>query len=172
MLEVEVKARIKDPSETETMLLAKGGVFIKEAVEEDLYFNHPSRDFALTDEALRLRQVESETYLTYKGPKIDKKTKTREEHQVRLDGFQDACAILRSIGFRDVQMVRKRRRYYRLGDYEVCLDSVEGLGDFIEIEARDMYEPDRLLDMLGELGGLGSETKSYLELILESSQAV
>ena len=45
--------------------------------ETDVYFAHPARDFAVTDEALRLRQKGAEGYITYKGPKIDPTTKTR-----------------------------------------------------------------------------------------------
>lgn len=171
MLEVEVKAKIEDPSETEKIVLKKGGLFVKEVIEEDLYFSHPCRDFARTDEALRLRYVEDKTYLTYKGPKIDKKTKTREEFQVRLDSFQEGHLIFNALGFGDVHTVKKRRRYFKLEDYEVTIDSVEDLGDFIEIEAKDGYEPDKLLDLLSELGGIGSETKSYLELILEKKKS-
>ena len=47
------------------------------------------------------------------------------------------------------------------------LDYLEGLGSFIEVEMTGDYKPDALFDFLRELGVEGSETRSYLELVLE-----
>ena len=69
----------------------------------DRYFAHPSRDFARTDEALRLRRIGEFNFITYKGPKLDATTKTRREIEIGLaDGQQaatDAAELLAAIGF-------------------------------------------------------------------------
>ena len=41
-----------------------------EIQQSDRYFNHPVRDFAVTDEALRIRSVGDQNWLTWKGPKV------------------------------------------------------------------------------------------------------
>src|SRR5262245_4922175 len=109
--------------------------------EEDHYFNAPDRDFARTDEALRLRRVGTANKLTYKGPKRDAQTKTRPEIEVDLGRgkqvAEDVERLLHRLGYRHVAVVRKGRQIYRLANeagfaVEVCLDEVEGLGTFAE----------------------------------------
>ena len=80
ILEIEVKAYCDDFPEVRMRLEASGAHFLESRVEEDLYFNHPSRDFGKTDEALRLRRVNNNCKITYKGPKLSKETKARIEH--------------------------------------------------------------------------------------------
>lgn len=168
MLEIEVKARVVSLVEIEREILRRGGRFRKEAVQVDLYFNHPGRDFAVSDEALRLRRVEGNCFLTYKGPKIDGLTKTREELQVAVGDWDGAVRILKKLGFTEVRSIKKRRRYFSLEGYDVMLDQVEGLGSFIEVEkVGEDYNPQDLIDFLRGLGIEESETKSYLELMIE-----
>ncbi len=167
MLEIEVKAQIDSIPEVEARVLELGGEFRKEVIEVDLYYNHPCRDFKKTDEALRLRKVGGVVFLTYKGPKIDGLTKTREEFNLKVDSWDNSASILGALGFTEVISVEKRRRYLRLGRFEIMLDFLEGLGSFIEVETRGEYEPEVLFDFLRELGVKGSETRSYLELVLE-----
>ncbi len=167
MLEIEIKARINSIQKIERILIKKGAAFKKEVVESDLYLNHPSRDFARTDEALRLRETEGQIYLTYKGPKIDRITKTREELTVRVENWESTLEILRALGFIDVRKIVKKRRYLVLNDYLISLDYLEGLGSFIEVEKKQGYNPDKLVLFLKSLGIKDSETRSYLELMLE-----
>ena len=54
-LEIEVKAYAEDLARVEEQLKDMGAVFIAAMCENDTYFNHPKRDFAATDEALRIR---------------------------------------------------------------------------------------------------------------------
>jgi len=170
MLEIEVKARIDSIPAVEARIIELGGEFRKEVVETDIYYNHPNRDFAETDEAIRLRQVEGRVFLTYKGPKIDTLTKTREEFNLKVDSWNNSVSILEALGFTKVLPVEKKRRYLRLGGFEIMLDFLEGLGSFIEVEMRGDYEPDVLFNFLAKLGVEGSETRSYLELALEQHQ--
>ncbi len=167
VLEIEVKARIDSIPAVEARILELGGVFRKEVIEVDVYYNHPSRDFAETDEAIRLRRVEGMVFLTYKGPKIDGLTKTREEFTLKVDSWDNSASILRALGFTEVMAVTKRRRYLRFDSFEIMLDYLEGLGSFIEVEMKGDYKPDVLFEFLARLGVKGSETRSYLELVLE-----
>lgn len=181
-LEVEMKFPVADFADLRRRLRRRGARLAgaRSRHEEDHYFNAPDRDFALTDEALRLRRVGSANRVTYKGPKRDAQTKTRTEIEVGLEGgdeaAEDYCQLLRSLGYRDVAIVRKKRTIFRLkqGGFpvEICLDEVKGVGRFVEVE---ILAPESKLDaarnvVLGlaeELGLSGSERRSYLELLLE-----
>ncbi|MBM4248305.1 MAG: class IV adenylate cyclase [Euryarchaeota archaeon] len=170
-VEVEVKSRVGDLRALERRLRGMGGRLREEVVEIDTYYNHPSRDFASTDEALRVRVSRGEVSLTYKGPKLDRTSKSREEIILGIDDAARAGALLARLGFRRVASVRKRRRAFGLGRFEICLDRVAGLGDFFEIEARVPRRGyggvrDEALALLLELGGERPERRSYLELLL------
>jgi adenylate cyclase, class 2 len=172
MLEIEIKARADDLEGLKQKIERLGVTFVKKERQTDTYFSHPKRDFAQTDEALRIRQIDDGLLLTYKGPKLDQLTKTREEFEVRV-ADENATIILKKLGFREVATVTKSRGYYRLGDFEIMLDDVEDLGHFIEVEKRaDEYRPEELVEFLESLGIKKDaiERKSYLELVFETKR--
>ncbi|MBN2014614.1 MAG: class IV adenylate cyclase [Candidatus Altiarchaeota archaeon] len=76
MLEVEVKAA---GSNLESKLIGLGGELLRAEGQEDLYSGSFWRDLRKSDEALRVRTANGRYVLTYKGPKVDLETKTREE---------------------------------------------------------------------------------------------
>src|SRR5437868_4629393 len=111
MLEIEMKFPVADLAALETRLGQAGAGTATDR-------RAPDRDFARTDEALRVRTIGAANFVTYKGPKRDLQTKTRTELEVPLtDGPAAADAfkqLLRHLGYRDVAQVRKRRRVYHL----------------------------------------------------------
>jgi len=172
MIEVEVKARADD--QTIKKIKALGAVFLAEENHRDIYFNSPLRDFKKTDEALRIRIKDEGSRLTYKGPKLDSETKSRQELTVAIDSAERMEEVLCALGFAPAAEVKKRRTKYVLGDVTFALDDVFGLGLFVEIEARgegDCGEQKaRVLSLLSRLGLGESIRKSYLELLAEQSK--
>ena len=181
--EVEQKFRV-DEHESIAQRLAQWGAAFGEVDEQvDRYFAHPQRDFAATDEALRIRRVGSDCCITYKGPKIDATTKTRREIELPLPAGRDTVEqfteLLEALGFRRVAEVGKRRRKATIArqgaGVEVALDDVAGLGKFVELELPaqpgELESAKRHVAQLAqELGLSRSERRSYLELLLESEQ--
>jgi adenylate cyclase, class 2 len=165
MLEVEVKAPC--PQDVRQVLMSLGARKLKTESQTDTYFNSPLHDFSKTDEALRVRKVGKKHFLTYKGPKLDSETKMREEIEFPVDSR--ICEVLEKLGFREVAVVRKRREIFSFRNLVVCLDSVEGLGDFIEIEGCDPKDKKKIFSLLRKLGvDRDSCTRlSYLELLVE-----
>jgi adenylate cyclase class 2 len=179
MLEVEAKFKVDHFATLERRLAESGMSSHGAHEEEDHYFNAPDRDFAGTDEALRLRRIGSDNFVTYKGPKLDTQTKTRTEVEAALaPGTQAAEAflqVLKHLGYRLVAVVRKCRREYRCQrdgfELTICLDDVESVGKYAELEIQ--APPERLeearkilLHTAAELGLTISERRSYLELLL------
>lgn len=65
MLEIEIKSACDDPAEVEKILGSLGARFKDTLFQKDIYFAHPSRNFAETDEALRLRmKMEFSRFIT------------------------------------------------------------------------------------------------------------
>lgn len=176
MIEVEVKAKINSFSEMEGKLEKLGAVKSKREFQEDIYFNSPVADFAKTDEALRIRTTKendkTNIFITYKGPKIDKNSKTRKEIEMGIESAEKCAGILEEIGFVKVQAVRKNRQYYTYENFEITLDDVEGLSPYMEIEIalsdnQDYTDAQNSIFKLFERLGIteGFERTSYLELL-------
>ena len=172
MIEVEVKAKIDSFKEMEEKLENIGAVKSKTEYQEDIYFASPIVDFAQTDEALRIRTTNNNTFITYKGPKLNDKAKTRKEVEMTIENSEKATDIFTEIGFREVRTVRKNRQYYTYENFEISLDDVEGLSPYMEIEiALDDSEDysqaqDEIFKLFEKLGITdGFERTSYLELL-------
>lgn len=156
------------------------GVSVEVAVEQtDYYFNHPARDFGETDEALRLRRIGDQNFITYKGARIDSTTKTRRELETALVSgprtFEDFSDLLKLLGFRPVMTVRKLRRKAHIpweGEtVELSLDEIDQLGTFVELElTSDAEQLERAKGIIGSLSQHlrldREERRSYLELLL------
>jgi adenylate cyclase class 2 len=172
MIEVEVKARA--PEGMAEKIAALGGELIAVENHQDLYFNSPLRDFKRSDEALRIRIKEEGARLTYKGPKIDRTTKSRLELTVRIDDARQMEEILGHLGFVFSAAVFKRRSKYSYKGATLALDDVEGLGSFVEVEAQTEADIEvqrrKVIGIMGELGLHESITSSYLELLEEKKQ--
>jgi|Deesub1362A_J573_1020465.scaffolds.fasta_scaffold00318_9 adenylate cyclase class 2 len=168
-MEIEVKFRLDRDIKH---IIQQFATFEIEKVEEDIYFNSPSRDFRETDEALRVRKDVEGFSITYKGPKVDSETKSREEIKLRVNDFNAAVELFKKLGFREAGRVVKKRTIYRVGNAIICLDDVEGLGKFVEIEVEcDDLEKGKqeIFEIAEKLGFDKGESirRSYLEMVLE-----
>jgi adenylate cyclase, class 2 len=179
--EVEVKYSSVDHDYLVERLMQMGAVAGEVVNHEDIYFSHPARDFAQTNEAFRIRRLGQENRMTYKGPRRPGPTKTREEIEIPVaagpDQFRRLLKLLENLSFRSVASVRKRRESFHLRfqehELEIALDTADGLGHFAEIEALASGEADlpaaqqAVLALANRLGLTEVEPRSYLRMILE-----
>lgn len=162
MIEVERKVRA-DHDAVRERLSATDATRLGRQIERDTYYDHPARDFAETDEALRVRTIEpvpdedddtdwsadddnerlaadrdatARTELTYKGPKVDDVDKTRRELSTGLDDPDSVDATLQALGFAPVATVTKERTAVDIEECRVTLDVVEDVGSFVEVEVQ------------------------------------
>ncbi|QCC48311.1 class IV adenylate cyclase [Halobellus limi] len=206
MYEVEVKVPASH-GEVERRLRDADAERVERVTQVDTYYDAPHRDFAETDEALRLRQERRDpdadddgsgdaddrdsggaddhdpadaetTKITYKGPLIDAASKTREEHETAVADGDAAAAIFDGLGFEPAAVVEKEREFFDLDGYTVTLDRVDGLGEFVEVEAEASEGADvdsvreGAFDVLRRLGLDPDEQirTSYLGLLLDDSE--
>ncbi len=186
MLEAELKASLGDlaAEELADRAAALGFLPVEQVRERDIYFNGTERDFRRTDEALRLRSVRRlpdgpwESLITYKGPKLDRVSNARTEYETGVSDGGTAQKLLEALGYRPLAEVNKVRRTYRLDQVTLCLDQVQGLGGFLELEllvpGEEQREAavERLLALLEELGIPRGQLsrRSYLELLAEKQK--
>jgi adenylate cyclase, class 2 len=180
MYEVEVKV----PADLESIrerLDELGATPHGVVAQVDTYYDAPHRSFPDTDEALRIRSerladAADETRLTYKGPLLDDDSKSREEIETAVADGEKADGILAHLGFEPAATVRKERERFALDGYTITLDSVEDVGEYVEVEREVANEADldsaregafEVLDRL-ELDPEAQIRTSYLGLLLES----
>jgi adenylate cyclase class 2 len=184
--EVEVKVPISDVNAIEKTILRAGGRRLNSEIQTDIYYDHPCRTFSQTDEAVRLRTREpldalpsdssrlSATELTYKGPKVDKTTKTRLEFTSGVTDAGAITSILQNTGFKHVAIIKKRRIFFDVSGITVSIDDVDGVGLFIELESiahskkSVQAAKEKVLTLVEHLGLDPKMTvrDSYLELYL------
>lgn len=146
----------------------------------DEYFNHSLLDFATQDIALRIRSRADQHILTYKGPNLDPRAKVREEIELEFDASEKDKfrRMLSGMGFHSVAAVNKKRDSIQVA-YQgqvivVCLDDVEGVGTFVELEQvvsdkSGVQAAKKILESLAVRLGITSSptTVSYLEMLLK-----
>ncbi|GAB7015977.1 class IV adenylate cyclase [Methanogenium cariaci] len=172
LIEVETKIAVSNLPEIADCLRSRGAVDLGSSVQQDTYLNATHRDYAKTDEALRVRETASGTEITYKGPKSPgSKSKARTEITLSVASAPDAIALLTATGFFVSATVRKERHEFQYGGTTIALDRVENLGTYIEIEVltdADIAAADKKIDAVKkELNISGAHIPvSYLELLL------
>ncbi len=172
MREIEIKLRINNLEELEKKLIDTGLVISKEVVQRDtVYVSNGMFDgFAnvkVGDTFIRIRNENGINSLTLKqqrGLGLDK-----TEYETKIEDGEAMHQILLLLEWKPVVEVNKKRKKGKLGEYEICLDSVEDLGNFIELEKMtdDNVDPEKVKTELFEaLKPFGltkddEETKGY-----------
>lgn len=176
MIEVEIKAKIKNIEEVKQKVIATGAVFVKKEEQMDCIFGHPS----MLDENKmvveggymgRVRQVDDKIKLTFKEIV---RGKSGIEIEANIGSVELGKSFLKRLGFEEAFMVHKIRDVFDLNGVEVAVDKVELLGDFIEVE-KVVDTPEKIDAAHNEcqkvLDSLGIEyevmTKKYGDLMQE-----
>lgn len=133
--EIEVKARMRDEAAVRAALMAQGCTLSDPIVQDDTVYLpkgvDPLNGYAGLN-VLRIRRQGDRAIFTLKqnrGNELD-----CLEHETDITDPEQLDAIIRLLGFELFARVRKARQKGKLGEYEVCLDHVDDLGDFIEVE--------------------------------------
>ena len=183
MYEVEIKVPA-DHARVEPRLRELGAERAGQCGQRDVYYDAPHREFAETDEALRIRHetdtdpaadLPETTRLTYKGPLLDPSSKTRSEHETVVEDAAALAGVLNGLGFEPAATVEKQRAYWSLDGFTVTLDAVDGVGEYVEVEREVADESaidatrDAAVALLDRLGlDAGDQVRtSYLGLLLD-----
>lgn len=184
MTEVEIKLPVETLNQLAVQLTDMGFILEQIVEEKDRYFDNEKQEIRGNDQALRLRQVlelESQSLvcrakhaqITFKGKKQDTVSMTREELETDIGDADTAEKILNALGYHAVAPeVTKRRAEYIRGVFHACLDRVENLGDYLELEivtedADKEQALEQIWELLGQLGYSKADTvtTSYLSML-------
>lgn len=154
MYELEVKARVNDAPTAVQTLTEAGFVFGGTIRQEDQIFARSVSDIvspAPGTVILRLRHEGDTVTLNAKQHRSNE-LDCIEEETVVMDPV-GAARLLRLLGLHQVTCITKVRRSATIGDRTICVDEVEGLGTFVELERLSAEAPkaDEQAMLVGEL---------------------
>ncbi len=134
--EIEVKAKVKD-RERLMAKIGELGCALSEPIrqEDEIFvdFSGPLLNHGSGKNILRIRRTADKAIFTLKRNREEDELDCIEK-EVEISEAGTFKEILGYLGYREAIKVKKVRRKGIYGDYEICLDEVEGLGDFIEVE--------------------------------------
>ncbi len=138
LTEIELQAQVENVAPLK-VLLEKDGEFKYEHNQRDQYFTPAHRDFLSAnpiEEWLRLRDADGTFTINYKKWHFDNEGRGlyADEYETKIENLEIGEKILQAIDAKPIIVVEKVRNAWKYKDYEICLDSVKGLGDFVEIE--------------------------------------
>lgn len=172
--EIEVKIKIQDSRAAEEKLSRYGCVLSSPVMQEDVIFADPAVPFAefkSNINILRIRNEGGRSIFTLKRPQANEFDAI--ERELEISDSEQMRDILEYLGYKEMVQVRKLRKKGTAGGYQVCLDDVEGLGIFLELEKiadenaekvqNDMMEFLASLGLAGERITKGYDTMMYLK---------
>jgi adenylate cyclase class 2 len=167
-LEREIKLKVPEDVDLESFLLSNGGFFLKKEKQIDIYLDFDDYKIKKSGSALRIRFSGHDCFLTFKGPQKEDIVKNREEYEVKVSDGEQALKILKSIGLAEKLRIVKERTTVRYEGLNFEIDTVEGLGKFVEIEIKSNEEIQKVKTIADKAGITWSPIlKSYAELISE-----
>lgn len=165
MHEIEIKAAVRNPELTLAKLTELGCSF-SEAVSQDdtVYVKNPGatiEEFTANSMFLRTRvQDDGKILFTLKhheGRNANDPKGVPLEYELEVSSRETMAAILGLLDFKEAVRVKKSRRTAHYENWELCLDEVEGLGTFLEVECFGTFEDAEAIqqEMIAFLHSLG-----------------
>ena len=176
MIEVEIRARIKNRDELQKKLKEIGAIFDKTEKQVDRIFGHSmflSSDNMIIEGGLsaRIREIGDKKTLEFK--EIFRQ-KGGIEIEADLSAVEIGLKFLEKLKFKEAFVVSKLREIYLYNNFTICIDNVDQLGNFIEIEKMVKSEEDEsqarieCLKLLNNLSpNVEIENRKYGDLIQE-----
>lgn len=155
--EIEVKAKVKDFNALVSKLKEIGCILSEPIVQDDYIYNKKGIDLKNRNHntpVLRIREQAGRIIFTLK------KNRSNEldciEKEIDVNDKNALKDIIELLDFEKTVEVHKKRQKGKYNDCEICLDEVQNLGSFIEVEKMSDEDGEKvqneLFDFLKKLG--------------------
>lgn len=137
MKEIEVKARLKNEKQVLKKLKSLGCVLSKPVRHVDTVYARivgTLEEYFKNDHFIRIREKDDGTILVTVKKPLSRKVLTKAERETEVKDGKELEQALFLMGYQIANKVVKKRRSAHFEGYEICIDDVEGLGAFIEVE--------------------------------------
>lgn len=175
MMEVELKARVRDLAAVRRRVESFAS-YIRPFDKSDEYWHGPDWRFVRGTKGFRLRMDGQKAIVTFKQKRNDGGIEINRETEFEVSSADGFKALVERIGCEPFYRKHKAGHAYGYDGCTIELVSIDGLGDFIEIER--LLERDDSGDIALALGSVKSilamagvpdndiEGRSYSELML------
>lgn len=154
MKEIEVKAYLKNEKQIIEKIKTLECILSEPIKQVDtVYTRLPAKtveEYLKNDHFVRIRErSDGKFILTVKKP-LSKTVLTKAENETEIKDAKELEKALLLMGYQIANKVIKSRRTAHFNDFEICLDEVENMGTFIEIEKMSDEDVDLVRKELNE----------------------
>ena len=150
-LEIEVKAKVKDFEIIKNKLKEIGCVLSMPIIQDDYIYNKKGLNLYKDNAGfpvLRIREQNGKIIFTLKKNRSNELDCIEKELEVsNKDILKDIFELL---DYESTVEVHKKRIKTNYKDYEICLDEVDGLGSYIEVEKMSDEDGEKVQNELFE----------------------
>ena len=145
-IEIEAKFPLYNKKETLSKLKKLGQTTEENNYQKDIYYTPAHENFLEKkpiSEWLRIRNTKEEKTINYKNwSNHDSNNKIScKEIEVGIDDYNGMLEMLNALDFKQVIVVEKTRNSFEYNNFIISIDSIENLGDFIELEFKtNLYD--------------------------------
>lgn len=161
---IEIEIRAKAPADIAKTLIRLGAKKIKEYSQLDEYY--------MFREGFIFR-IRNNKIFTIKC-NVDDRDNGWYEWESEIKKAEKLKDILLKCGFKLFGVIDKRRRHYKYGEFEINLDDVKGLGEFVELEIFHQNKDvglKRIKNLMHKMGIKKLINKGYINIIREKKYA-
>ncbi len=133
MKNIEIKAKTRNPERIRNILKRENANKIDILKQKDTYFNS-------SISRLKLREINNEKFVLIQYERADKKKAKVSNYSIYKTNSPDQLkkCLIQSLGIKII--VEKIREIYQIENTRIHLDTVKGLGTFIELETVVKYD--------------------------------
>ena len=137
-VEIEIQVQVEHPKKLRTFLKSHAQLIGRKR-QVDEYFSPRLDDFLKSrpvNQWLRVRDADGSYSMNYKNWYYDKTGKSHycDEFETKIENKESMKKLLLALNFKPIVVVHKTRTLWNYKNYEVTIDKVKGLGDFVEVE--------------------------------------
>jgi adenylate cyclase, class 2 len=136
MKEIEIKAKLRDRAQVMAKLESLGCVFEKIMTQNDVVYvrNVGSLETFLANSAFLRIRTKNTTKILFTVKKPVTNNLDAIEHEVEVNSAGELEQALLLMGYQEAVRINKTRITTTYNGCEICIDEVENLGSFIEME--------------------------------------
>ena len=133
MREIEVKARLRNKESFLQKASEKGIIFGDPIVQEDVTYETEIPKDDPRWNIFRIRKQGDKLILTMKY-KASSRSRDNHERETTIGNAEEVADMLERVGYTYGIQIRKSRRMAKYNGLELCLDELDKLGTFVEVE--------------------------------------
>ncbi len=179
MKEIEVKYRLKDANQFIKKLEQLGCKMSNIEDQKDIVYVADLKNIHSEAGSIFLRVRKNNDKVELNAKMHEKVMQSRKEVEFEVSSYEEANRFLELIGFEKWVEVKKKRVHTTYENCNVCIDKVDSLGSFVELEyvVGDLEDDQNILDKIERMAkkleiDTTEEVHQYYDEMIVQKEAV